>query len=118
MIVSRHESLRTTFRAVAGKPVQVIAPSLDLTLECVEISGSDREAELQRLASQEARRPFDLTTGPLIRVTLLQLDQQQHVLLIVLHHIIADGWSCGVLIRELLELYESYLKRGRPRCRS
>ena len=110
-IIGRHESLRTTFRTVSGEPVQVIAPALTLTLDLTDVSGpseSDREAELQRLVDREARRPFDLAAGPLIRVTLLRLVAHEHVLLIVLHHIIADGWSVRVLIREMLELYDAY----------
>ena len=103
-IIGRHESLRTTFRAESGRPVQVIAPDLTLTLGLTEVS----EAELQRLVNQETRNPFDLDAGPLIRVTLFRLDEHEHVLLVVLHHIIADGWSVGVLVREMLELYDAY----------
>ncbi|HEU4506949.1 MAG TPA: amino acid adenylation domain-containing protein [Pyrinomonadaceae bacterium] len=115
-VIGRHESLRTTFRVVSGQPLQVIAPALTLRLEVAEAGGSsssDRAAQVQRLVNQEARRPFDLAAGPLIRGTLFRLDQHEHVLLIVLHHIIADGWSVGVLIREMLELYEAY-SEGKP----
>jgi amino acid adenylation domain-containing protein len=104
-IIGRHESLRTTFRVVSGRPVQVIAPALTLELDVAEVSA---EAELQQHVNQEARRPFDLAAGPLIRVTLFQLNEHEHVLLIVLHHIIADGSSVRVLTREMLELYEAY----------
>lgn len=107
-IIGRHESLRTTFRVVSGQPVQVIAPELTLTLNLIEVSASERDVELQRLVNQEARQPFDLAIGPLVRVKLFRLDEHEHVLLIVLHHIIADGWSVSVLIREMLELYDAY----------
>lgn len=103
-IIGRHESLRTTFRVVSGQPVQVIAPEMTLALDLFEVG----DAELQHLVNQEARLPFDLATGPLIRATLFRLDEHEHVLLIVLHHIIADGWSVSVLIREMLELYDAY----------
>ena len=110
-IVRRHEALRTTFAIVDGRPVQVIAPLLRLTLPVVDLQmlpERDRELEVKRLAIEEAQRPFDLAEGPLLRATVLRLGEHEHVGLLTMHHIVADGWSTGILIRELAILYESY----------
>ncbi|HXB55281.1 MAG TPA: condensation domain-containing protein, partial [Vicinamibacteria bacterium] len=110
-IVRRHESLRTTFEAVAGRPVQRIAAEAGLRLSLVDLQSSGpegREAEARRLASEEARRPFDLTRGPLVRTTLIVLTEREHALLLTIHHIVADGWSLGIFARELAALYTSF----------
>ncbi|MFP4099127.1 amino acid adenylation domain-containing protein [Coleofasciculus sp.] len=110
-IVRRHEGLRTTFSQTDGQPVQVITPALNLSLPIIDIcdcSETAREAEVQRLARQEAQRPFNLVQGPLLRYTLLRLDEKEHVLLFTIHHIVSDGWSIGVLVRELAALYEAF----------
>jgi amino acid adenylation domain-containing protein len=118
-IVRRHESLRTTFAATGGagsRVLQVIAPSFELPLPLADIGGlpeSTRDAEAGRLAREEARRVFDLARGPLVRATLVRLDEREHFLLLSMHHIVSDGWSIGVLLRELSELY-SALVEGRP----
>nr|QEO74274.1 condensation domain-containing protein [uncultured bacterium] len=115
-IVRRHEILRTTFAGVGGQPVQVISPSLTLTLPLIDlrdIPEARREAEVRELAVAEARRPFDLARGPLLRATLLRLGEAEHVLLLAMHHIVSDGWSMGVLIREAASLYEAFAA-GRP----
>ncbi|MBA3711243.1 MAG: amino acid adenylation domain-containing protein [Pyrinomonadaceae bacterium] len=114
-IVRRHESLRTTFAAVDGSPVQVIAPTLNVTLSVTDLSQlpeAEREAEARRLASEAAQRPFDLAHGPLVRAGLLRLGAEEHVLLLNMHHIISDGWSTGVFVRELTTLYESFSAGG------
>ena len=101
-IVRRHEALRTTFVMVEGQPSQVIAPSLSLSLPVVnlqELPAAQQQITAQQMARQEAQRPFALSAGPLLRVKLLRLEEAEHVLLLNLHHIIADGWSMGVLIR-------------------
>ncbi|HEX8903903.1 MAG TPA: condensation domain-containing protein, partial [Longimicrobiaceae bacterium] len=111
-IVRRHESLRTTFAEVDGAPVQVIAPFDGFTLEIADLSGlgdAEREAEARRLSQEEAERPFDLAAGPLFRARLLRLGDEDHLLLISLHHVISDGWSLGVFYRELWTLYEAAL---------
>ena len=103
-IVRRHESLRTTFVPVDGNPVQVIAPSLTLTLEIVDLSGLDedeREAKAMQRVADDGRQPFDLMNGPLLRPVLIKLAGDEHLLLFSMHHIISDVWSRGVLIREL-----------------
>ncbi len=110
-IVKRHEALRTTFAIVDGRPVQVIAPLLTLTLPIVdlrELSEPEREREVQRLATNEAQRPFDLAEGPLVRATVLRLGENEHVGLLTMHHIVSDGWSVGILIREMAVLYEAF----------
>jgi len=115
-IVRRHESLRTTFVAKDGHPVQVIAPELTVPLPVVDLhslSEAEREAEALQLAIEEAQRPFDLAKGPLLRTTLLRLDEEDHILLLTMHHIISDGWSMGVFVREMGALYEA-LSQGRP----
>jgi len=111
-IVRRHEILRTTFILEEGQLVQLIAPSLTIPLPVIDLRhlpSREKEKEAQRRAIQEAKVIFDLATGPLLRSDLLQLDDQEYVLLLNLHHIITDGWSIGVFIRELGTLY-SYFK--------
>jgi amino acid adenylation domain-containing protein len=115
-IIKRHEALRTTFKSVEGRPAQVIISSFKFTLPIVnlrELSQAEREAEAMRLAAEEARQPFDLTKWPLLRVTLLHLDETEYLLLVTVHHIVADGWSMGVLVREVAALYEAFCS-GKP----
>ncbi|WNG46585.1 amino acid adenylation domain-containing protein [Archangium minus] len=111
-LVRRHEPLRTTFQQGQGGAVQVIAPPTPLSLTTVDLRAvpeGTREEELRRLTTEESLRPFNLTLGPLLRVTLLRLGEAEHVLVLVLHHIVSDGWSMGVLVRELKALYEAFL---------
>ena len=115
-MVTRHEALRTTFEIVDDQVVQVIDPSVTLNLPVNDlrtVSQSEREPTTQHLMSQEVRRPFDLVQGPLFRVTLIQVDEEEHILLFTIHHIISDGWSMGILFRELSALYEGFCK-GQP----
>lgn len=110
-VVRRHESLRTTFGVEDGEPVQVIHPPANFELELRDLSDlseAEREYETQRLVSDEARQPFDLTNGPLLRASLIRLASDEHVLLATMHHIISDGWSLNVLVREVAALYEAY----------
>ena len=110
-IVRRHESLRTTFRNVDGQPVQVIAPELRMPLQLTIVKGAtkeQREAELQRLTREAAVQPFDLARGPLFRPSLLRIDDDDHVLVIVVHHIVGDGWSGSLIAGELAALYEAF----------
>ena len=115
-IVRRHEILRTTFPSVDGRPVQAIAVEMPLPLPLIDLGGcpeSERWTRAKRLAGEELDQPFDLARGPLVRARLLRLDQKQHVLLLMLHHIVFDGWSEGILHRELAALYVA-LAAGRP----
>ncbi|MEH2405965.1 MAG: amino acid adenylation domain-containing protein [Nostoc sp.] len=110
-ILHRHEVLRTTFSTVEGQPVQVIAPTLALKLPVVDLQklpDADREKEVLRLATKEAQMPFNLVEGSLLRCTLLRLDEAEYVLLFTMHHIISDGWSKGILIREIATLYKAF----------
>jgi len=108
-IIRRHEALRTTIQVVNNKPVQVIAPALEIAIPLVSMSSSEpAEIEASRLAMQEGRRPFDLAQGPLIRATILKLAPHRHILLIVMHHIVSDGSSIGVFLRELSALYSAF----------
>jgi non-ribosomal peptide synthetase component F len=110
-IIKRHESLRTTFAAVDGQPVQIIAPTSLIPLTVRDLRawpGNERESEAQRLIQEESRQAFDLTQGPLLRSCLLKLSPQDYLLLVTLHHIIGDGWSLGVLIHELAVLYDAF----------
>ena len=111
-MVARHESLRTTFAVMEGEPVQVINPSLQVPLMRIDLQG-EREDEAHRQANAEAQLPFDLTQGPLLRVKLLTLDSSDHVLLLTMHHIISDGWSIGIFIREVAALYAANAQ-GQP----
>ncbi|MEA2694752.1 MAG: hypothetical protein QOJ16_4139, partial [Acidobacteriota bacterium] len=115
-VVARHESLRTTFTVVAGEPAQRIAPAPDPGLPLVDLAAlpeAGREAEALRLAAAEAALPFDLAFGPLLRTTLLRLGEAEHVLVFVVHHIVADGWSMEVLLREVAAAYGAFAA-GRP----
>ncbi|WP_420126422.1 non-ribosomal peptide synthase/polyketide synthase [Longimicrobium sp.] len=114
-IVRRHEALRTVFAEADGSPVQVIAPFDGFALPVEDLSGlgdADREAAARRRAGEEAARPFDLAAGPLFRAALLRLGGEDYVLLLSMHHIVSDGWSMGVLFREMSALYEAY-REGR-----
>ena len=119
-IVRRHESLRTTFTGVDDVPAQRIAPAspwvaVSLVVPRIDLRGlggrvsGDREVELRRLALAEAVRPFDLARGPLLRLRLVHLAADEHAALMTMHHIVSDGWSTEVLIRELVTLYTSEL---------
>jgi amino acid adenylation domain-containing protein len=115
-IVGRHEILRTTFKMADGQPVQVIAPKLILTFPVVDLRTKpdvEREDEIMRLATEEARKPFNLSEGPLLRVILMKLTEDEHVVLLTMHHIVSDGWSVAVLIREVAALYEAFTSGAR-----
>ncbi|HLA75266.1 MAG TPA: amino acid adenylation domain-containing protein, partial [Gammaproteobacteria bacterium] len=112
-IVRRHEVLRTTFKSIEGTPVQVIHPATPLNLPLIDLRllpRPQREAEVLRMAGEAARQLFNLDQGPLLRVTLLRVDEHEHVLLLTIHHIIFDIWSRKVFRRELHTLYEAYLQ--------
>lgn len=107
-VIARHEALRTTFEIADRAPVQVIAPVLTIPLLIVDLRAfraAERETELRRLVDANARRPFDLARGPLLRATLLRLDETEHVLALAVHHIVSDGWSLEIFVRELAAFY-------------
>ena len=110
-IVRRHEVLRATFRLQAGSPVQIIhnASSMEVpVVDLSEVTSSEREGRVLQLANEESQKAFNLAVGPMIRVRLLRLDSQDHVLLLTTHHIVFDGWSRSVFLRELAALYEAF----------
>ncbi|HEX8245669.1 MAG TPA: condensation domain-containing protein, partial [Longimicrobium sp.] len=115
-IVRRHDALRTVFQERDGTPVQVVAPFGGFRLTRKDLShlpAETREAEVQReLVAESTERPFDLAAGPLFRASLLRLGAEEHVLLLSMHHVVSDGWSMGVLYRELSALYEAYRDGG------
>ncbi|HEU5229532.1 MAG TPA: amino acid adenylation domain-containing protein, partial [Ktedonobacteraceae bacterium] len=115
-IVRRHEIFRTTFPEVDGRPVQIIHPALTVKLPLIDLQRLDkeeREAVAQQLIHEELRRPFALTQLPLLRWTLLRLAAHEHVLILVEHHLVHDGWSANVLLSETLTLYEAFAA-GKP----
>ncbi len=115
-IVRRHEALRTVFAAPEGVPVQVIQPAAPVLLPVVDLSGlpaGRREAQALLLTDEEAARPFDLAHGPLLRGVLLRLAEEEHIAALTMHHIASDGWSMGILVREITALYAAFAQ-GRP----
>jgi amino acid adenylation domain-containing protein len=115
-IILRHEALRTTFALENGRPIQVIGKAAGIEPTLVDLSEEPqtaREMEAMRRVEREAQRPFDLTRGPLFRLILLRLGPEDHVCLVVLHHIVSDGWSGALLLQELSALYDGFL-RGEP----
>ena len=115
-IVARHESLRTTFADREGMPIQVVDPSLVLAVPVVDLSNLpeiERETKLKIELNKQSHQPFDLLRGPLIRATLFYLGKHDYALLLVLHHIISDGWSMGVLFHEVALIYQAF-STGQP----
>ncbi len=110
-IVRRHEVLRTTYSSVGAEPVQVIHPAIEVSLPLIDLSTLtvvERARETERLCGEEAEQVFSLESGPLLRVRLVKLKEDEHVALFTMHHIISDGWSMSVLIKEVGALYTSY----------
>jgi len=108
-LIARHRSLRTVFQKQGGQPVQTVLRPRPLSMEMVDLTHlpeSGREPEARMLTDRECHRGFDLTRGPLCRVLLLRMGPEAHVMALTVHHIISDGWSMGVLIRELMALYQ------------
>jgi amino acid adenylation domain-containing protein len=115
-LIKRHEPLRTTFVMKNGRPEQLISPPGKFVLPVTDLChlpASEREKEAQWLTAKEAQVPFDLANGPLLRTLLLKLGEQDHVILLTMHHIVSDAWSMGLLARELTTLYEAHVT-GRP----
>ncbi|MFL6234694.1 MAG: amino acid adenylation domain-containing protein, partial [Thermoanaerobaculia bacterium] len=113
-VVDRHESLRTAFAVRGGRAVQVIAPGLTVRMPVVDLRGLPSESLVETLAAEERVRPFDLAKGPLLRATLLKSGEEDHAVLLTLHHVITDGWSMGVLVQEIAELYRAFVTGATP----
>jgi hypothetical protein len=101
-LLLRHEVLRSSFREVDGQPVQQVSEALTLELPLLDVSGSEAE----RIAAEEVLQPFDLEQAPLLRARLLRRTEDNHLLLLTLHHAVCDGWSLGVLLKEVAAYYE------------
>ncbi|MGQ0837734.1 amino acid adenylation domain-containing protein [Actinokineospora sp.] len=110
LIVARHDALRTVFEARDGRPVQVVLPAAAAALSIVDIT----ESEVPERVAAEAKAPFDLATGPLLRVLLLRTAPDDHRLMVTLHHIVSDGWSLAVLLEELSAAYSALAGGARP----
>ncbi len=113
-VIQRHESLRTVFRNEKGEPVQVIKEESGLAIPVYDLShlnADERERQAQSLAEKEVKRPFNLAAGPLLRVVIIKLEAEDQVVVFSLHHIISDGWSVGILIREFADFYKSMEKK-------
>jgi amino acid adenylation domain-containing protein len=116
-IVRRHESLRTRFATVEGTPKAIVDPPGEWTLPRVDLShlpAGQREDEIRNRATAAARQPFDLARGPLFRAILFKLDDRMHALSLAMHHIVSDGWSLGVFVREMSEFYSAYVTHRVP----
>ncbi|OYE02705.1 non-ribosomal peptide synthetase [Nostoc sp. 'Peltigera membranacea cyanobiont' 232] len=110
-ILNRHEVWRTNFQIINGEPIQEIAPKLTWDLSIINLehlSDNNWESEVKQFAAESAKKPFNLAKGLLVRATLLCLSGEEHVLLVTMHHIITDGWSCNVFLRELSTLYAAF----------
>jgi len=115
-IIRRHEVLRTNVRTADGRPVAHVRDGVDGHCTVVELPGLDqagRDVEIARRSSEDARRPFDLANDRLMRTTLLRFDPHDHAMLVNMHHIVSDGWSLGVIVKELLTLYTA-MAAGQP----
>ena len=110
-IIQRHESLRTTFPVVEGKPIQKIAPSLKIKLLVINLKDISQD-QIDKQIIEELQKPFDLTQSPLLRCTLFDLGYENYILVNVFHHIIIDGWSKGILFKELSEFYQAFLSNS------
>lgn len=116
-MIRRHEVLRATFRMADGQLAQVIAPFLDIAIPVTDLRqlpSAQREIEADGLAVEEAQRSFDVATGPLIRASLIRMEDAQHILLVTTHHLVSDGWSVGLITNEVGEIYEALTLGRQP----
>ena len=115
-IIKRHEILRTSFELIDGQAVQKIADRLKISLPIINLqnlSETEQQAEVKRLTAIDAQKPFDLTQAPLLRLSLIELKTEKHLLLVTMHHIISDAWSAGIFIKEISALYQAF-STGKP----
>jgi len=112
-VIKRHEVLRTTFGKQGDEPQQIIHPRLQLSIPFIDLqslSAKENAAEVERLALEEAQKPFDLATGPLLRVSLLKQSVQDYILLVTMHHIVSDNWSIGIFVHEIMHCYQAFVQ--------
>src|ERR1700754_1794462 len=112
-IVRRHEVLRTSFVTINGEAVQIVNPAQPIRIAREDLSrlpGAERDERVQQLVLENAGVPFDLTCAPLIRLQLLRLDEDEHVLLLTMHHIVSDEWSAGIFTNEIKVLYQAFMR--------
>ncbi len=117
IVIQRHASLRTVFDSVEGEARQIVLSDVDVNIRVVDLAAfpeSERETEALRIASEEGKKPFDLTEGPLLRHILVRLLPETHLLVLVMHHIITDGWSIAILFREVTKCYAALTKNEKP----
>jgi len=117
IVIQRHASLRTVFDSVDGEARQIVLSDVDVNIRVVDLAAfpeSERETEALRIASEEGKKPFDLTEGPLLRHILVRLLPETHLLVLVMHHIITDGWSIAILFREVTKCYAALTKNEKP----
>ena len=115
-IIERHEVLRTTFAHIDGQPQQLIVADVSFLLPLEDLShvvADEQPSVVKQILQTEAERPFSLTQAPLLRTKLLRLNPEEHILLLNMHHIISDGWSMGILVKEIAALYQAFAK-GQP----
>ena len=115
-LVRRHEVLRTTFDLAGGEPVQIVSSEMKLNPRMIDLQSlpeSERERQASKLSVEELRWPFDLMRGPLLRVVVLRISEYEHVVVFATHHIVSDGWSKDILVREIIALYSAFAE-GRP----
>ena len=116
-LVARHETLRTHFATLDGCPIQIVTPNCNVTINTVEVESLTligREQEVQRLVREEASTPFDLASAPLLRAKLIRCSEEDHVLLLSVHQIVADGWSMQILLQDLWTIYNGLATGIRP----
>jgi hypothetical protein len=117
-ILRRHEALRTTFPVIDGRPIQLVGAAQALPLPLIDIShvkAEEQDAEVQRILNEVQENPFDLAKGPLVRVHVVRLGDEDHAVLVVMHHIVSDGWSMAIFMQEMLTLYQAFSQgRGSP----
>jgi amino acid adenylation domain-containing protein len=121
LLVERHEAFRTSFSIVQGRPMQLIAPHVQFETRAIDLrkmAPDERRGETERLLREEALQPFDLSIAPLFRTLLVQIDEQEHVLLWLVHHTIGDLWSASILANELKTLYDALIRGEEPRLPS
>ena len=111
-IIRRHQIFRTTFTTIDEQPVQIVNEAVSLKIKILDLQSTipaEREAQALELAAEEIQKNFDLLNGPLIRVVVFPIDKQEHIVLILVHHIVFDGWSFGVFFHELSSIYTAFL---------